>query len=292
VYLAQGSEHVAEGPSPHAKNVVLAPRVTVPFIAGGARLDIPAPYRRDESVPILQLSDTVVGFGVLSPSGVRGVQTFETVIAAYSVWFPREGRVAFFMGDAEYDPITGGYVWDAGFYQRMMGFTLDEKLVQLYAMLYGAREAIPGWAPPPTITRDPNWGTVQLAGTVFAYPIVDEFQTRGIEIFDTITQASYGWIPGRPPAIFMGYPEYDPACDCEVADSGWTRISAFTAEPVRLAYLTYGLPYHNEPPTGPPPTEPPGGTCSPVEEDCPPPIPNATIVIIPGMPGSDRQDDP
>jgi hypothetical protein len=95
--------------------------------------------------------------------------------------------------------------------------------------------------------------------------------THGVEIFDTVTEASYGWIPGRGAATFMGHPEIDPACDCETWDLGWYRISGYAYNTEAMQRLLDGQPWQDPSvPTGPPPSVRPGGCSGP---QCPTPSP-------------------
>lgn len=129
-------------------------------------------------------------------------------------------------------------------------------------------------ADPPVIRRDGRFAPIQLEETVFAYPIVDEFETEGTEIFDTGTEASIKWIPGRPTVTFQGHGEYDPATGGTVYDRGWNEIAGYLGQTDRLARRAAGLPYYapgEAPPTGPPPARPPGQGCS--GPQCPTPTP-------------------
>jgi hypothetical protein len=130
---------------------------------------------------------------------------------------------------------------------------------------------------PPVIRRDGRFAPIQLEETVFAYPIVDEFGTKGIEIFETATEASVKWIPRRPTVIFQGHGEYDRATGGTVYDRGWNEMAGYLGQTDRLARLAAGLPYYDPgeaPPTGPPPARPPGPGCS--APQCPTPTPPPT----------------
>jgi hypothetical protein len=119
---------------------------------------------------------------------------------------------------------------------------------------------------------------VQLDDTVLARPIVDEFGTRGIEIFDTVTEASYGWIPGRSPAVFQGNAERDPECDCDVYGRGWARVMAYAQNTEALERLNAGLPYEDPSRPTSPPSSIPDDRCSGADPDCPTPAPPRTPI--------------
>jgi hypothetical protein len=126
----------------------------------------------------------------------------------------------------------------------------------------------------PVFRRDGRFAPIRLKDTVFAYPIVDEFGAAGIEIFEAASEASIGWVPGRPYAIFQGRGEYDPATGGTVYDRGWNEIAGYLGQTDRLARLAAGLPYYDADearPAGPPPTAPPGQGCS--GPQCPTPTP-------------------
>jgi hypothetical protein len=131
----------------------------------------------------------------------------------------------------------------------------------------------PTLEPRPVIQPDTSRSPVELEPGVFARPIVDEFGTQGIEIFDVATEASFGWIPGRDPAVFQGNPERDAGCACEVYGRGWTRVMAFAGDEDALARLNSGLSYEDpDRPVGPPPALP-VDRCSGDDPACPTPAP-------------------
>lgn len=144
----------------------------------------------------------------------------------------------------------------------------------------------PGPYPSPDLslrfTRDNSRLTTQLASTVFAFPIIDEFGTPGIEIFDATTSASFAWIPGRSPLIFQGASEIDASCNCEVYGRGFDRIQGFTGDPERLARLAAGKPYFDpgELPTAPASPISRAGRCS--GPQCPTPSPPQSVTPTPG----------
>jgi hypothetical protein len=134
----------------------------------------------------------------------------------------------------------------------------------------------PTLEPRPEIRPDASRPIVPLDDAVLARPIVDEFGTKGIEIFDTVTEASYGWIPGRSPAVFQGNAERDPGCDCDVYGRGWARVMAYAQNVEALQRLNAGQPYEDPSRPTSPPSSIPDDRCSGADPDCPTPSPPRT----------------
>jgi hypothetical protein len=108
-------------------------RVWVPLVAGGARIDVPEPYARNEQLPIVTLGTTVKAIPIVDQNGAAGVQLYETISFAFYIWFPEFGPVSVFQGNPEYDPGCHCEVYDLG-YQRLVPFISDESLLQELAL--------------------------------------------------------------------------------------------------------------------------------------------------------------